>query len=130
MGVTVPKPCPKKRHPARSSSRDEGLDGNPRYVQDPPVENSHIFPCGQAVPGIMVLNIFLLKDSKCQVPCSHVRPFWRRVPPFCVCVTLKTFGHVERGQQKGGGGEFRGRGAYGGVYKMSFALRAQRYIRA
>lgn len=73
------------------------------------------FPCGQAATGIMVLNIFLLKDSKCRVPCSRVGPFWCRVPPFCVCLTLKTFRHVERGQQTGGGvGEFRGRGAYGG----------------
>lgn len=33
---------PKKRHPAGGNRGDEGLEDNPRYVQDPPVERSHI----------------------------------------------------------------------------------------
>lgn len=40
--VTAAGPCPKKRHPTGGWRGDEGLKDNPRYIQDPPVESSHI----------------------------------------------------------------------------------------
>lgn len=40
--VTAAGPCPEKRHPTGGWRGDEGLKDNPRYIQDPPVERSHV----------------------------------------------------------------------------------------
>lgn len=123
VGVIAPKPCPEKQPPpAGSSSRDEGLEHNPRYVQDPPVDNSTRNSFSQAGrPQQRQLEIFCFF--------ALVRHFVVFLASVALVLYLRAEKHLALSTVNSRVGEFGGTGSVW-VYKKSFASRVNRYIRA